>query len=83
MTKKPNSSPKLEYYAVNDRPVKMISIPNEGRDVLVMNLKTGEFERDMSYLSRCYDPDQDVDQFSEQTFNQYVEVLRSEIIKKN
>lgn len=47
-----------------------------------MNLKTGEFECDMSYLSRCYDPDADVDQFTEHSFNQYVQQLRREIAQK-
>ena len=68
-----------EYYTINDRPVKMLPTPDGGRTVLVMNLKTGEFERDVSYLSRCYDPDQDVDKLTEQSFNQYVEQLRREI----
>ena len=76
-------SPKPEYYAVNDRPVKMLPTADGGRTVLVMNMKTGEFERDMSYLSRCYNPEQDVDEFSEEEFNQYVEKLRSEILNKN
>ena len=31
-----------QYYAVNDRPVKMIATPEGGRDVLVMNMRTGE-----------------------------------------
>lgn len=75
--------PKVEYYAVNDRPVKIVPTANGGGTVLVMNWETGKFESDMSYLSRCYDPDQDVDQFSEQSFNQYVEELRREIVNSN
>lgn len=76
------NTPEPEYYAVNDRPVKMIPTPDGGRTVLVMNMKTGEFERDISYLSRCYNPDLDVDQFSEVEFNQYIEQLRNEILNK-
>lgn len=75
--------PESEYYTVNDRPVKIVSTPNGGKRVLVMNLYTGEFEPDMSYLSRCYNPEQDVDRFSATMFDQYVKELRDTIKKKN
>ncbi len=74
----PNNS-SSEYYAVNDRPVKLVPTEDGGMDVLVLNWKTGHFERDMSYLSRCYDPTQDVDQFTEEQFNDYIEQLRQNI----
>lgn len=72
-----------EYYAVNDRPVKLVPTEDGGMDVLVLNWKTGDFERDMSYLSRCYDPSQDVDQFTEDQFNDYIAQLRQNIHKPN
>lgn len=79
-----NSSSELpKYYAVNDRPVKMIATPEGGRDVLVMNLKTGEFERDMSYGSRVHEPGQDVDQFTEAEFDDYIATLRQTILARN
>jgi hypothetical protein len=79
-----NSSSELpKYYAVNDRPVKMIATPEGGRDVLVMNLKTGEFERDMSYGSRIHEPGQDVDQFTEEDFNDYTTQLWQNIHSRN
>jgi hypothetical protein len=68
-----------EYYAVNDRPVKLVPTEEGGMDVLVLNWKTGDFERDLSYLSRCYDPSQDVDQFTEVEFNAYIAQLRQKI----
>lgn len=70
---------KTEYYTVNDRPVKIISTADGGRRVLVLNWQTGEFEADMSYLSRCYNPEQDVEQFSQAMFERYVSQLRGEI----
>ncbi|MEL6500726.1 MAG: hypothetical protein AAFR62_00235 [Cyanobacteria bacterium J06629_2] len=70
---------KTEYYTVNDRPVKMISTADGGRRVLVLNWQTGEFEADMSYLSRCYNPEQDVEQLSQAMFERYVSQLRGEI----
>jgi hypothetical protein len=67
------------YYAVNDRPVKMVATPDGGMDVLVLNMSTGEFERDMSYLSKVFAPFKDVDQFTEQQFEKYVAELRQKI----
>lgn len=75
--------PEAEYYTVNDRPVKMVPTTDGGRRVLVMNLDTGEFEPDMSYLSRCYNPEQDVDRLSEAMFDRYVTQLRRGINEKN
>lgn len=74
---------KIEYYTVNDRPVKLVSTADGGKRVLVMNLHTGEFEPNISYLSRCYNPEQDVDSLSETMFEQYVKELRREINEKN
>lgn len=75
--------PQAEYYTVNDRPVKIVPTANGGKTVLVMNLSTGEFERDLSYLSRCYNPEQDVDCLSKIKFEAYVKELRDKIEKKN
>lgn len=75
--------PEVEYYTVNDLPIKMVPTTDGGRRVLVMNLDTGEFEPDMSYLSRCYNPEQDVDRLSEAMFDRYVTQLRRGINEKN
>jgi hypothetical protein len=79
-----NSSSELpKYYAVNDRPVKLIDTAEGGQDVLVMNLKTGEFERDMSYGDHIHAPFKDVDQFTEAEFDDYVATLRQTIVARN
>lgn len=75
--------PEVEYYTVNDLPIKMVPTTDGGRRVLVMNLDTGDFESDMSYLSRCYNPEQDVDRLSEAMFDRYVTKLRRGINEKN
>ena len=74
---------KTEYYTVNDRPVKIVSTIDGGRKVLVMDLQTGKFKPDMSYLSRCYNPEQDVDRLSKTAFEQYVIELKRRIDQKN
>ena len=69
----------IEYYAVNDRPVKVITTSQGGGDVMVMNMRTGEFERDLSYGYRIREPGKDVDKFTEQEFDDYVLVLKQYI----
>jgi hypothetical protein len=78
-----SNSSASEYHAINDRPIKMVATPEGGRDVLVMNMKTGEFERDMSYGYQIHEPAKDVDQFTEQEFDEYVAVLKQRILAQN
>ena len=46
---------------------------------MVMNMRTGEFERDLSYGYRIREPGKDVDKFTEQEFDDYVLVLKQYI----
>lgn len=49
-------------------------------DVQALNMRTGVFERDMSYLSRCVIPSGDVDVFAtEMDFDAYVRKIRDRI----
>lgn len=64
------------YFVINDRPVKVIATPDGGMDVLILNLETGKLERNMAYLSRCFEPGQDVNRLSEEAFNHLVETIR-------
>ncbi len=64
------------YYTVNDRPVKMVETPDGGLDVLALNMRTGEFERAMDYLSKCLGHVGDVDVLSEAEFHERVENIR-------
>ena len=68
------------YYAVNDRPVKLVPTPDGGLDVLALNMRTGRFERDMGYLTRCITCDGDVDVFpDEAAFLTRVEEIRTRL----
>lgn len=71
------------YFIINDRPVKVVASPNGGMDVLITNLETGELERNMSYLSQCFEPGQDVARVSEEDFNTQLESIRSSITSNN
>jgi hypothetical protein len=46
-------------------------------------MRTGEFERDMSYGYQIHEPGKDVDQFTEQEFDEYVAVLKQRIFARN
>jgi hypothetical protein len=67
------------YYTVNDRPVKIVETPGGGMDVLALNMRTGEFERAMDYLSKCLGHVGDVDVLSEAEFERYVAAIRRRI----
>ncbi len=60
------------FYLVNGRPVKLVATEDGGMDVQALNLKTGEFERELSYLSRVILSDSDTDQVDQATFEERV-----------
>ncbi|CAN1209966.1 hypothetical protein TUMEXPCC7403_07050 [Tumidithrix helvetica PCC 7403] len=66
------------YFIVGRRPVKLIKPEAGGMDVLAYNWETGEFEREMDYLTTVLMGEGDVDRVSEQEFSQLVVQLQSE-----
>lgn len=54
------------YYIVNDRPVRFIPTGDGGMDIEALNIRTGEFERAMEYLTKVMEPFADVDTVSEE-----------------
>jgi hypothetical protein len=73
------SLPKAKYYLVNDRPVRFILTPEGSMDVQALNMRTGEFERAMEYLSKIMAPFADVDSISETDFNVRVTQVRKNL----
>jgi hypothetical protein len=67
------------YFTIDDRPVKVVATPNGGMDVLVVNLTTGALERNMDYLSRCFEPGQAVQRLTATEFEQRLATLKAEI----
>jgi hypothetical protein len=65
------------YYVVGARPVKTVPTPDGGMDVLAYDWNTGEFRRDMSYLTRITLPDAEVDALTEAEFERRVAELRA------
>ncbi|MBS1196377.1 MAG: nicotinate-nucleotide pyrophosphorylase (carboxylating) [Proteobacteria bacterium] len=68
-----------QYFTVNDRPVKFVIMPDGGMDVLALNMRSGEFERDMGYLTRCVCHEGDVDELDEAAFLERVEAIRKDL----
>jgi hypothetical protein len=64
------------YYAVNDRPVKFVKLPNGEVDVLVYDFKSGEFRSDMSYRMRVFEHGKDIDKLDADAFEALVDELR-------
>lgn len=67
----------VRYYLVNDRPVKFVPTHDGGMDVLALNMRTGEFQREMEYLSKVTDPFADVDTVKENEFAERVAEVRA------
>lgn len=67
------------YFVVGMRPVKFVSTSDGGMDVLALDWSSGEFVRQMQYLTRCMHGDAEVDEVEEADFNAQVEKLREEI----
>lgn len=65
------------YFAIDDRPVKVVPTRDGGLDVLILNPETGKLERDMAYLTRCFEPGQNVQRLSEAEFNARLAALKT------
>ncbi|MFX0018908.1 MAG: hypothetical protein ACFFAK_06200 [Promethearchaeota archaeon] len=64
------------------RPVKFISTPEGGMDILAFDWESGEFERDLSYLSKLFKYSPECDEVTEEEFDMYVKKLISQISKR-
>lgn len=59
-----------------------VATENGGLDILVMDLDTGEFERDMSYLTKSdkqFNPFGDIDEITEEEFKAIVSRIRQQL----
>lgn len=66
------------YFIVGDRPVQFVPTAEGGMDVQAYDWPTGDFVREMGYLSRCLGPDVEVDEVDEATFLAAVRRHRAE-----
>jgi hypothetical protein len=79
-----STSPYPRYYAVNDRPVKVVRCPDGGSDILVLDWSTGTFVPDRTYWEKISSTGigKDVDQLTEAAFETRVAVVRASVVAK-
>lgn len=70
------------YYTVNDRPIKQVATADGGMDELVLNMRTGEFERDIGFLSQRRSASADIDSLTAQAFDARVAAIRQDLAHK-
>jgi len=70
------------YYAVNDRPVKIVELPDGSGDALAFDWSTGGFVSDSSYFTRTLEHGKDIDQLTEEKFYALVSALREPILER-
>jgi len=75
----------VAYYAVNDRPVKVVEFPDGSSDILVFEWATGAFVPDRSYWEHIHkiDPFKDVDTFTSDEFEKIVAGPRAKALHKH
>jgi hypothetical protein len=64
---------------VNDRPTKVVEQPDGGCDVMVLDMRTGEWERDFSYLTKFLTHGTDADLLTEEELNAAVKAIRERL----
>lgn len=80
----PQADPYPRYYAVNDRPIKLVRLPDGGVDALAFHWESGAFVADRSYFPRISATGigKDVDQLSEADFLRIISGLRQPILER-
>ncbi len=61
------------------RPVKFIPTPDGGIDILAFDWESGDFKRDLSYLSKFFKHSPESEEVTEEEFDLYVKKLINEI----
>jgi hypothetical protein len=65
------------YWVINARPVMAIEAADGGLDILAWDRSTGEFVRDLGYLTRVSLPDEEGEVVSREQFDEYVAEVRT------
>jgi hypothetical protein len=68
------------FCIIGDRPVKAIEVESGGMEVMALNWKNGNFERDMQYLDRILSGDIEVSVVDKAEFEKKVNEIRSKVI---
>lgn len=68
-----------KFFTLNDRPVKVVDLPNGGLDVMALDMRKGDWVRAIEYLDRYFKHDADVEILSEDQFKQRVSEIRKDL----
>jgi hypothetical protein len=71
------------FYIFGARPVKFVRTEEGGMDILAFNWDSGEFERDLSYLSKLFDYSPDNYEITEEEFKIHVKELLKKVKNKD
>ncbi|NJN07491.1 MAG: hypothetical protein HC815_05690 [Richelia sp. RM1_1_1] len=71
-----------QYFIVGDRPVALQKTDDGGLTCLAYNWDTGNLERNMSYYLKVSNMEGEIDEVSEEVFNQKVEQLQNQLNKE-
>ena len=71
-----------QYYAVNDRPGKLVKTADGGLDVIVLDMHTGEWIRDLRFLEKVFQGGHDADELTKEEFDALVAKKRAWIKKR-
>ena len=67
------------FFTLNDRPVKVIELPDGGLDVMALDMRKGDWVRAMEYLDRFFKQDADAEALSEAQFKTRVSEIRKRL----
>lgn len=70
-----------EFFAINDRPVKVVKNPEGGWDTFALDMATGDWVSSPQHLDRYWRRDGDIDAYTEDEFNARVAEIRKQIGK--
>jgi low affinity Fe/Cu permease len=56
------------YFSINDRPVKVVATKDGGVDAISIDVRTGEFVRDMQAFRKYYENDVGIEDLTEAEF---------------
>jgi hypothetical protein len=72
-----------KYFALNDRPGKLVETADGGLDSIALDMHTGEWVRDFEFMNGVYGTGRDVDRLTKEEFDALVAKKRAWIKKRH
>ena len=68
-----------DFFALNDRPVKVVKHPDGGFDVMALDMGTGDWVEADDYLDRFWKRDGELEMLTEKEFKERVSAIRKRL----